>query len=77
MASDDHYCRHCGRTQALGCGFITCRYCGSLGLREYERRPRRVICPRGCGWSGWDDGGVNDDLGRHLRRDHEEARRGR
>jgi hypothetical protein len=45
-----------------------------MGLRGFERRPRRVRCPApDCEFRGWDDGGVNDDLGRHLRHDHDPA----
>lgn len=65
------YCTECGATyQTPGAGIITCHRCGHLGLRGFERPPIRVTCPKGCDWQGWDDGGVNDDLGRHLRREH-------
>ncbi len=67
-----HYCPKCGTLHSrLPAGFVTCGRCGALGLRGYDgSRPKRVKCPLGCSWSGWDDGGVNDDVGRHLRRDH-------
>lgn len=68
-----YYCSQCGMVQPLGEGLINCRNqsCGSIGLRGYERRPRRVWCEvDGCRFSGWDDGGVNDDIGRHMRREH-------
>lgn len=70
------YCSTCGMVQPLGEGFITCRNssCSGIGLRGYDRRPRRVWCEVvGCRFSGWDDGGVNDDIGRHMRRDHADA----
>lgn len=64
------YCDNCGALyRTLGGGIIVCQKCGHLGLRGYERRPRRVAC-RDCEFTGWDDGGVNDDLGRHRRREH-------
>jgi DNA-directed RNA polymerase subunit RPC12/RpoP len=67
-----YYCSACGAiTHRLPAGMVTCHQCGHLGLRGYDRRPRRVSCPvDGCNWIGWDDGGVNDDLGAHTRRDH-------
>lgn len=69
------YCSACGATtNTLPDGFVTCGQCGHLGLRGYEKRPVRVHCTAlDCGWTGWDDGGVNDDLDRHLRREHPEA----
>ncbi len=60
-----------GRSPRPGSGIISCPRCGHLGLRGYERTPRRVFCPvEDCDFTGWDDGGVNDDLGRHERREH-------
>ena len=32
-----------------------------------------AICADNCDWSGWDDGGINDDLGRHVRRHERDA----
>lgn len=66
------YCTRCGATYATtGSGFITCQRCGSIGLRGFKRFPRRVSCDvPGCAFRGWDDGGVNDDLGIHKRIDH-------
>lgn len=66
------YCTKCGAvTRYLPAGLVTCWGCGGLGLRGYDRTPRRVSCPHeGCDFEGWDDGGVNDDLGRHHRRVH-------
>lgn len=68
------YCSACGAVQGLGSGgIISCRNCGHLGLRGYSVLPRRVRCADpDCDWRGWDDGGVNDDLGRHER-EHERA----
>lgn len=65
-----YYCTKCGTCYSTpGSGMIVCQACGGIGLRGYSRRPRKVACPRGeCDWTGWDDGGVNDDLGRHTRR---------
>jgi hypothetical protein len=64
------YCSKCGALYSSpGAGLITCQTCGGLGLRGFARRPRRVECAD-CRWQGWDDGGVNDDLGRHRRREH-------
>jgi hypothetical protein len=66
------YCADCGEIQPVGEGFINCRHCGRLGLRGFNRRPIRVSCPQeGCHWTGWDDGGVNDELPGHLRREHQ------
>lgn len=66
-----YYCPECGTVQPLGEGFITCRRCGHIGLRGFDRLPRRVRCPEpDCDFQGWNDGGVNDDLGRHRRREH-------
>lgn len=66
------YCSSCGALYSHpGSGLITCQRCGSIGLRGFARRPREVTCPNdGCRWSGWDDGGTNPDLARHLRREH-------
>lgn len=65
------YCTDCGaRYSRPGAGIIYCQRCGKLGLRGYDRVPKRVTCPHGCGIVGWDDGDVNDDLGNHLRREH-------
>lgn len=72
------YCTECGATYATpGSGLISCQRCGAIGLRGFRRYPRRIQCPiSGCGFRGWDDGGVNDDLGEHARREHarEESR---
>lgn len=74
MTANDFYCSECGTAQPLGSGIITCRHCGSGGLRGYSDTPRVVRCTEpDCGWSGWDDGEVNDDLRRHLRREHDKA----
>ena len=65
------YCPDCGaRYSTLGHGLITCQRCGNLGLRGYARIPRRVNCPEHPDWRGWDDGGINDDMPRHRRREH-------
>lgn len=66
------YCSGCGACfTTAGWGVITCQKCGQLGLRQFTKMPRSVTCPKAeCDWRGWDDGGVNDDLGRHLRREH-------
>lgn len=66
------YCTTCGALYSTpGVGLITCQRCGTLGLRGFRRIPRRVGCPEpGCKFQGWDDGGVNDDLGQHRRREH-------
>lgn len=66
------YCTECGALYSNpGSGLITCQRCGHMGLRGFNRPPKRVTCPEeGCDFAGWDDGGVNDDLGRHLRREH-------
>jgi len=65
------YCADCGAMPfVLPSGLVTCPHCGGLGLRGYERRPRRLICDDHPAWRGWDDGGVNDDLGRHRRQQH-------
>jgi hypothetical protein len=65
------YCPECGMTQAPGTGVITCRNCGSLGLRGYHRIwPQRVSCKEpGCAWRGWLDG-VNPGMSDHLRTVH-------
>ena len=64
------YCSNCGAVYSHpGSGFISCQRCGDLGLRGFARQPRRVGCAE-CDWHGWDDGGVNDDLGRHQRQQH-------
>lgn len=67
-----YYCTECGALYAHpGHGVITCGACGALGLRCFYRRPRRVSCAEPeCAFSGWYDGGINDDLPGHLRRDH-------
>lgn len=65
------YCPDCGATYTqLPVGAVHCRRCNNLGLRGFDRRPKRVTCPDHPDWRGWDDGGVNDDLPRHVRRDH-------
>jgi len=65
------YCTECGaRYGTLGSGRITCQRCGKLGLRGYDRTPFRVTCAEHPDWRGWDDGGVNDDLALHQRRQH-------
>lgn len=65
------YCSTCGAIHlSLPGGLVTCRRCGGLGLRGYDRTPRRLTCPVHPAWRGWDDGGVNDDLGRHQRDAH-------
>ena len=66
------YCSDCGALyRTLGSGHIVCQKCGHSGLRGFRKRPQRVVCSfiitAGCPWTGWDDGGVNDDLGQHLR----------
>jgi hypothetical protein len=67
------YCSDCGALYSSpGAGVITCQRCGGLGLRGFASRPRRVECVE-HGWRGWDDGGINDDLGRHHRQKHAEA----
>lgn len=66
------YCDDCG-VLALGLpsGMVNCRSCGGIGLRGYDNaRPRRLTCPDHPTWRGWDDGGVNDDIGRHRREAH-------
>lgn len=70
------YCSNCGATYSSpGYGLITCQRCGHLGLRGCERKPVRVVCPvGGCDFTGWDDGGVNDDLGRHRRSAHRDGK---
>lgn len=67
------YCTGCGALyRTPGYGLINCQRCGHLGLRGFDRLPCRVTCPVvGCDFKGWDDGGVNDDLGRHRRKAHE------
>lgn len=73
------YCPDCGALYALlGSGYTTeyttCQKCGRLGLRGFDKRPIRVGCSvADCDFVGWDDGGVNDDLDRHMRRDHANA----
>ena len=71
------YCADCGALYAkLGYGAITCQRCGALGLRGFRKRPRTVVCPhQPCSWMGWDDGGVNDDLGRHVASAHAAPRK--
>ena len=66
------YCSACGAKYSTpGAGFITCGQCGASGLRGFNGRLRRVQCfSPGCTFTGWDDGGVNDDLGQHLRLVH-------
>lgn len=66
------YCSGCGALyKTLGYGAIHCQVCGKLGLRGFDRKPQRVTCPVDtCDFTGWDDGGVNDDLPAHLRREH-------
>lgn len=66
------YCTTCGwMTLALPSGEVRCLKCNKLGLRGSEARPMEIACPfDGCDWSGWDDGGINDDLGKHLRSCH-------
>ncbi len=73
--SGGYYCTNCGCCfRTPGSGVIACGQCGHLGLRGYRRQPRRIRCPYGdCDWSGWDDGGINDDLGRHVRRHERDA----
>jgi hypothetical protein len=67
------YCSKCGALYSSpGTGVITCQKCGGLGLRGFHRPPRRIGCAE-CDWQGWDDGGINDDLGRHHRQKHAEA----
>jgi hypothetical protein len=69
------YCTDCGSCFSNpGSGLISCSVCGKLGLRGFHgRRPRRVNCPvEGCSFEGWDDGGINDDLGYHQRTSHKE-----
>lgn len=64
------YCTDCGALYSNpGSGIITCQRCGALGLRGFERVPKRVRCSI-CDFTGWDDGGVNDDLPRHMRLEH-------
>lgn len=70
------YCTHCGaRHDVLPAGIVSCRICGSIGLRGYSNQaPVPLACGfPGCEWRGWDDGGVNDDAGNHLRSIHPEA----
>lgn len=71
------YCTMCGwATLTLPSGEVRCIKCNGLGLRGSEARPIRITCPfERCEWSGWDDGGINNDLGRHLRTDHFGAER--
>jgi hypothetical protein len=67
------YCPECGaRCFCLPVGEVRCDSCNGLGLRGYVRRPTRIQCPDHPEWSGWDDG-VNDDMERHLRREHVSA----
>ena len=75
MSGGGYYCTNCGCCfRTPGSGVIACGQCGHLGLRGYRRQPRRIRCPYGdCDWSGWDDGGINDDLGRHVRRHERDA----
>jgi len=70
------YCPKCGACyRTLGSGLIVCQKCGGAGLRGFDRPPMPTICPvTGCEWKGWDDGGINDDLGMHRRREHGEGR---
>lgn len=69
------YCPACGAIcAALPSGLVTCSRCGNLGLRGFDRHPQPVHCGEHPDWRGWDDGGVNDDLGRHLRQAHEAHR---
>lgn len=71
MTGGFFYCSSCGAIQPLGIGLINCRGCGHLGLRGFNKRPIRVTCSiERCRFIGWDDGGVNDDLGQHMRREH-------
>ncbi len=66
------YCSSCGALYAtLGSGLITCQRCGAIGLRGFRKRPMRVSCAvAGCSFTGWDDGGINNDLPQHLRLAH-------
>jgi DNA-directed RNA polymerase subunit RPC12/RpoP len=66
------YCSGCGALYSSpGYGYIVCQKCGHSGLRGFSKRPVRVRCEvEGCEFTGWDDGGVNDDLGMHRRREH-------
>jgi hypothetical protein len=68
------YCSACGAMfNRCPEGIVTCARCGHLGLRCFDRPIRRVSCTvDGCTFTGFDDGGVNDDLGRHRRREHAE-----
>lgn len=71
-----YYCSDCGTCHAtLPDGIVTCRMCGHLGLRGYWNIMLiGLACGfSGCEWRGWDDGGVNDDAGEHLREAHPEA----
>lgn len=70
------YCTECGTCHdVLPEGAVRCRVCGGIGLRGYaNQRPIRLACGvLGCEWIGWDDGGINDDAGNHLRSTHPEA----
>lgn len=70
------YCSSCGaRHGRLPDGLVNCRQCGGIGLRAYALVPRRVKCRAdGCTFTGWHDGGVNDDMGDHFRNAHTEDR---
>lgn len=72
MIGGHWYCPGCGALHhRLPEGLVTCNRCGNLGLRGYARPPVRVHCAEPlCTFTGWDDGGVNDDLGRHARLEH-------
>lgn len=71
------YCSDCGALYSKpGSGRITCGRCGASGLRMFRKIPKRVRCDvESCRFEGWDDGGVNDDLGQHRRRAHAEVAR--
>lgn len=74
-ATGGWYCTECGwTTLRLPGGAIHCGACGKLGLRGFHRHyPYRIRCAvEGCSWQGWDDGGVNNDIGEHMRREHAE-----
>jgi hypothetical protein len=79
VTSSGWYCPDCGtKYWHLPEGFVTCAGCGGIGLRGFEGHLRPAKCSEHPSWQGWDDGGVNDDLGAHRRREHAiaEASRG-
>jgi len=67
------YCPACGYTSKRIApegphGFVYCPSCRSLGMRLFEREPRRIPCPfEGCLMKVWDDGGADPIASQHAR----------